>query len=90
MTTDAFFEKLREPSIIKSEIVSKYFSAWSNVIYHAEKKRIGDPNKIKIAYIDLYAGQGKDDTGQESTPLLIIKNAINNDKLRQSLITVFN
>jgi three-Cys-motif partner protein len=90
LTTEDFFEKLRKPSIIKSEIVAKYFSAWSNVIYHAEKNRLDDLKKIKIAYIDLYAGQGKDDKGQESTPLFIIKNAISNDNLRHSLVTVFN
>lgn len=90
MATEDFFEKLRKPSIVKSEIVSKYFAAWSNVIFHAQKKRYNDPNKIKIGYIDLYAGQGKDDSGQESTPLLILKNAIYNQNLRNSLITVFN
>lgn len=90
MTTDDFFEKLKKPSIIKSEIVSKYFSAWSTVIFHAQKKRYLKENDIKIGYIDLYAGQGKDESGQYSTPLLIINNAINTEYLKQSLVTVFN
>jgi three-Cys-motif partner protein len=90
LATEDFFKKLNKPSIIKSEIVSKYFSAWSNVIFHAQKKGYGHNKANKIGYIDLFAGQGKDECGQDSTPLLIVKNAIKNEYLQQSLVTVFN
>jgi len=90
MATEDFFEKLKKPSIIKSEIVSKYFDAWAKVIFYAQQRIYGEQKEIKIGYIDLYAGQGRDNSGQESTPLLILKNAINNENLRESLITVFN
>ena len=55
-------------------IVSKYFSAWANVI--------SSRNKPKIAYLDLFSGPGRYEDGNPSTPLLILDNAINHWKQR--------
>jgi three-Cys-motif partner protein len=76
-----FFSIPLEQSKIKSQIVSKYFDAWARIIAsHAEK----------IAYVDLFAGQGYYQDGTESTPLLILKKAIDNPKVAEKLITEFN
>ncbi|MDQ7861164.1 hypothetical protein RCO48_09245 [Peribacillus frigoritolerans] len=44
----------------------------------------------KIAYVDLFSGPGKFSDGSVSTPLLILEKCINDDKLRNSVVTVFN
>ncbi len=82
MTTNEFFDTPLEQSVVKTTIVRKYFTAWSNVI--------STWNLNKIAYIDLFAGPGRYEDGTESTPLLVLKQAIDDDKLRQKLVTIFN
>lgn len=85
MTSEhSFFEEPEEHSIIKRDIVSKYFNAWSNVIISAVKKY----NK-KIAYIDLFSGQGQYKDGTDSTPTVVLKNAIQNSYMRENLKTFF-
>ena len=76
-----FFDEPLEQSKVKSQIVSKYFDAWSNIIkQHAET----------IYYVDLFAGQGYYEDNTESTPLLILKKAINNPEISHKLIAEFN
>ena len=76
-----FFEEPFKQSKVKSQIVAKYFDVWANIIAaHAEQ----------IAYVDLFAGQGYYEDGTESTPLLILKKAIENPKIAQKLIIEFN
>jgi three-Cys-motif partner protein len=81
-----FFAEQAGQSQVKTAIVTKYFSAWANVICgylkHKEDKR--------IAYIDLFAGPGRYEDGTKSTPLLILENAITDPKLRDNLVTMFN
>jgi three-Cys-motif partner protein len=81
-----FFEEREEQSIVKARIVQKYFSAWANIV-------VGTASKIrdgKIAYIDLYAGPGRYKDGAASTPLLVLQEAIKNDRVSQALVTLFN
>lgn len=85
MTTDEFFEEQREQSLIKSEIVGKYFWAWSKVIIPSAKKFIK-----KIGYIDLFAGPGIYQDGTKSTPILILERAIEEPDMRDMLVTLFN
>lgn len=85
MSIEDFFDESREQSLVKSIIVSKYFYAWANVMIPQAKKRSN-----KIAYIDLFAGTGFYKDGAKSTPLLILEKAIQNDNMREMLITVFN
>ena len=76
-----FFEKQKEQSHIKSEIVKKYFWAWGKIIACRAPK---------IAYIDLYSGPGIYKDGSKSTPVLVLENALKDELMRQKLVTIFN
>ena len=88
MSTERFFKEVREQSAVKSAIVSKYFAAWATVVLSVQDRRAGLNDKI--AYIDLFAGQGKYDDGTPSTPVSILSKAIADDKMRDRLVTFFN
>lgn len=79
MTT--FFEERKEQSKVKSDLVTKYFDAWSKIMV----KRSATLN-----YIDLFSGPGRYEDGSESTPLLILKKIISNEELQDSVATLFN
>jgi three-Cys-motif partner protein len=81
MSEDFFTEPL-EQSKVKSQIVAKYFVAWARIIIAQDIER--------IAYVDLFAGQGYYEDGTESTPLLILKKAVENPNIGRKLITHFN
>lgn len=81
-----FFEERRDQSEVKARIVQKYFVAWANIVVGATKRW----GRGKIAYIDLYAGPGRYKDGAASTPLLILEKAIENDRIRDSLVALFN
>jgi three-Cys-motif partner protein len=80
-----FFDERTDQSEIKARIVQKYFSAWANVLMPTVKN-YGN----KIAYIDLYAGPGRYKDGAASTPLLVLQAAIDDPKLSQMLVALFN
>jgi three-Cys-motif partner protein len=82
-----FFEEQAEQSQVKSAIVAKYFKAWAKVITGYMKGQGGDP---RIAYIDLFAGPGRYKDGAKSTPMQILELAIEDETLRNSLVTMFN
>lgn len=79
-----FFKQQTEASKIKAEIVSKYCSAWANVM-------AGQDNE-KIAYLDLFSGPGRYDDGNPSTPILILENTLtrSNSKVLDKLVLIFN
>lgn len=79
----SFFEEARENSIVKTAIVSKYFMAWANVI-------IPNARDGRVLYLDLFAGPGRYGDDTQSTPLLVLKQAIAHPKLRHMLVTHFN
>ncbi|MDD5224084.1 MAG: three-Cys-motif partner protein TcmP [bacterium] len=81
-----FFEESKEQSQIKTEIVSKYFMAWANVMISNVKNIGGD----KLAYIDLFSGPGIYQDGTKSTPVVILEYAINHNDLSNMLVTIFN
>lgn len=81
-----FFEEPTEQSLIKVTIVKKYFTAWASVIAPSVKNF----GKDKIAYIDLFAGKGKYDDGTDSTPILVLKTAVEKPILSEMLMAVFN
>ena len=83
--TQRFFEERSDQSEVKARIVTKYFSAWANIVVGTAQQMDG-----KIAYIDLYAGPGRYRDGAASTPLLVLQTAIANKRFRESLITMFN
>lgn len=82
MENEDFFEEPTEQSKIKARIVSKYFSTWAKVI-------ISTRTQSNIAYIDLYAGPGRYKDGSESTPLLILEQAIKDQSIRRKLVTYY-
>jgi three-Cys-motif partner protein len=83
MKSGDFFEDPSEQSRVKAAIVSKYFDAWAKVM--KPRARSG-----RIAYFDLFAGPGRYDTGEPSTPVLILRKALADAELRDMLVTVFN
>ena len=86
MQGNSFFNESRERSQVKTRIVKKYFEAWAKVIISAVKKR----GKNKIGYVDLFAGPGRYEDGTDSTPLLVLKIASEDDDIRNMLVSVFN
>jgi three-Cys-motif partner protein len=83
--TVRFFDETKEQSLVKSAIVSKYLWAWAKVMI-PQVTRTGK----KIAYIDLFAGPGRYKDGTQSTPLLVLKRAIEDPEMSQMLVTIFN
>ncbi|MDR1922962.1 MAG: three-Cys-motif partner protein TcmP [Planctomycetaceae bacterium] len=90
--TKTFFDEQEQQSLVKATITSKYFDVWAGIMTSTQDNnarrygRMGD----KIAYIDLFAGPGRYRDGSMSTPLMILKKAIDNKKLRARLVTIFN
>ncbi len=76
-----FYSKQTEQSRVKAEIIAKYFPVWAKVV---------GSRASKMAYIDLYAGGGRYDDGNESTPLLVLRRAIDDPVVSQMLVTIFN
>lgn len=85
MTTDEFFDDPRDQSIIKTEIVRKYFWAWAKVMIPTVKN-----HARKFAYIDLFAGPGIYHDGTKSTPILIMERAAQEPDMRHMLEAHFN
>ncbi|HEY8938139.1 MAG TPA: three-Cys-motif partner protein TcmP [Cyclobacteriaceae bacterium] len=76
-----FFTDQSIASKIKAAIVFKYFCAWANII--------GSIGPEKIGYLDFFSGPGKYQDGNDSTPILILKEAIRVPRIRQTLVTMF-
>ena len=81
MVDGQFFDESREQSQIKARIVAKYFWAWANVVKKFSQR---------LAYIDLFAGPGRYEDGTLSTPLLVLKTAIEDANMRPIIVTLFN
>lgn len=65
----------------KSEIVSKYFDAWANIV---------GSRVLEVAYVDLFCGPGTYEDGSESTPLLVLGKAARHRRVRRQLLSMFN
>jgi three-Cys-motif partner protein len=93
MSNDSFFNEQKEQSLVKARIVEKYFWAWTKVIIGVLKRQEQErrlEEKLKLAYIDLFAGPGRYKDGSESTPLRVLETAIQEPDLQERLITLFN
>jgi len=88
---NSFFEESKEQSCIKANIVSNYFDVWAKVIIGTQNRRakLGRLDN-RIAYIDLFAGPGRYKDGTKSTPILVLEKAIQNEEIRNRLVTIFN
>ena len=85
MSATRFYEAPEQQSIIKTQLVAKYFGAWTTLMLARSNEPSG-----RIAYIDLFAGPGKFDDGKASTPLRLLNYAIKNPVLCARLVTMFN
>jgi three-Cys-motif partner protein len=82
---EEFFDEQMPGSKIKSKIVSTYFVMWARIMIQQVKHR-----GRKIGYLDFFCGPGKYQDGCDSTPLIILKEALGNTDLSEMLVTVFN
>ena len=81
MQDNSFFYQSKEQSQVKTRIVEKYFRSWATIMTRRAKK---------IGYVDLFAGPGRYEDGTESTPILVLKKACENDNIHNKLVSVFN
>jgi three-Cys-motif partner protein len=86
MSTKHFFEESTTQSRIKTRIVSKYFTAWAQVVVPPTKNRHGD----RVAFIDLFSGPGRYGDEVPSTPLRVLGSAVKNSALKDMLVPIFN
>jgi len=89
MSTAQFFDESREQSLVKAEIVEKYFDAWAGIIT-ATQNRSGKRKNYKIGYVDLFAGPGRYKDGAISTPIRILQKAVDKNIYARRLVTIFN
>ena len=78
----SFFAKPKPHSIVKMDIVAKYFVAWANIM----KSRCDGGS---LTYLDLCSGQGIYDDGTPATPLRVLSNALEIPALRDLLRVYF-
>ena len=83
MKVNHFFEQQTMSSRIKANIVSEYFPKYCNIIINKHEPK-------ELRYIDLFAGPGKYDDGNVSTPLLVARNCLRNSFLQQHVRFIFN
>jgi len=86
---ESFFDESREQSRVKSSIVSKYFEAWAQIMIRTQDLYPKKSKDTRIAYVDLFAGPGQYKDGTASTPLLVLRKAIEDEKIRERLVTIF-
>ena len=85
MRNNSFYDKPTEQSQVKARIVEKYFWAWAKVVIPWAKR-----GKNRIGYVDLFAGPGGYKDGTKSTPLLVLEKAVEDEDIREMLVSVFN
>jgi len=77
-----FYAQQTAQSRIKAEIITKYFASRAKIISGA--------GATKMVYVDLWAGRGRYGDGSESTPLMVLRRAIDDPVVSKSLVTIFN
>lgn len=75
-----FYSKKTTSSRMKTNLVVKYFAAWSKIM----------SNERKIGYLDLFSGPEKYEDGEYSTPVLIAKHIIEDPILSKKVVLNFN
>lgn len=78
-----FFDKQTLSSKIKASIISEYFPQYALIITSKHTPR-------KVGYYDLFAGPGKYRDGNLSTPLMLARNCVKNNFLRNIVWFIFN
>ena len=77
-----FYAQQTVQSRVKAEVITKYFVARATII--------SSTGAAKLVYIDLWAGRGRYQDGSESTPLMVLRRAIDDPVVSKSLVTFFN
>src|SRR5207244_1204877 len=77
-----FFAEQTAQSKVKAEVITKYAKSRAAIIAGA--------GATKVVHLDLWAGRGRYDDGAESTPLMVLRNAIADAVVRKSLVAIFN
>jgi three-Cys-motif partner protein len=87
-----FFDEQQDQSLVKATIVSKYFARWAQIMIATQKRNEQEYGRAegRIAYLDLFAGPGRYKAGSQSTPLLVLEEAIKDDNICKRLVTIFN
>lgn len=83
MKENQFFEKQTMSSRVKANIISEYFPQFCKIIVNKHMPK-------EIRYIDLFAGPGKYEDGNVSTPILIARHCKKDDNLRKLVKFIFN
>ncbi|MHC2993875.1 hypothetical protein OB13_20685, partial [Pontibacter sp. HJ8] len=79
----------RSTAEIKSELLNEYFKAWCNTTLQGQRY-VSNP---ALAFIDLYAGEGKPEEGKPATPVKILNSifgATDKYNLNKTVRTFFN
>jgi three-Cys-motif partner protein len=83
-----FFAAPRDHSMVKAQVISKYFPVWATIVSKALR-----PNGV-LVYLDLFSGPGRFGAvgagGAESTPLLVTRRIVADSHLRKIVRLVFN
>ncbi|TCD05872.1 three-Cys-motif partner protein TcmP [Pedobacter frigidisoli] len=79
---NTFFKEQTSSSLIKAKIVAEYFPKYCRII-------LSKPQK-EVRYLDLFAGPGKYEDGNHSTPLLLAKACAEDSVLSQKVHLLFN
>ncbi len=77
-----FFNEQTPSSRVKASIVSEYFPQYCRILLRKPQQ--------EIRYLDLFAGPGKYEDKNHSTPLLIAKSCANDTILSQKVRLIFN
>ncbi|WP_242929202.1 three-Cys-motif partner protein TcmP [Pontibacter vulgaris] len=87
--TNDFFKEQRSTSEIKTELLTDYFKAWCSSILQGQHYK----SNPALAFIDLYAGEGKAENGKPATPVKILNSifgATDKYNLNKIVRTFFN
>ena len=87
--TNEFFKIQRSTSAIKFEILNEFFKAWCSAMLLGQRYK---SNHV-LAFIDLYAGEGKPEDGKPATPVKILNSifgATDKFNLNKVVRTFFN
>ena len=83
MKESQFFEVQTMSSRVKASIVSEYFPQYCKIIINKHRPK-------QLRYIDLFAGPGRYEDGNASTPILIAQNCFKDLYLRNHVRFIFN
>lgn len=87
--TSEFFKEQRSSAEIKSELLNEFFKAWCSAQLQGQRYK---SNPV-LAFIDLYAGDGKPEDGKPATPVRILNSifgATDKYNLNKVVRTFFN